>query len=184
MTSPSWLDAHRRCPPHPAIPRRVVLLGGLATLCPMSGAAAPPPGKIHRIGIVGTSLPVSVASGPQPSVPTVAALLRSLSDLGYLYDRDFVTEPRSAEGRLDRIPGIAAELARLKVDVIVAGGPALTGLKEAKIAIPIVMAAASDPVRLGLVRSLAQPGGHFTGLSMQAADLDRKRLELLGELVP
>src|SRR6266700_2368550 len=90
----------------------------------------------------------SPSSGPEPSSPSVAALLHGLRDLGYVYGRDFVTEPASVEGRIERISAIAAELARLKVDVIVAAGPALAGLKAARITIPIVMAgAATDPVQ-------------------------------------
>lgn len=125
-----------------------------------------------------------MATGPQPSSPSMAALLRGMGELGYVYGEHFVTEVRSAEGHIERIPAIAAELARLKVDVIMAGGPALPGLKQANLAIPIVMGAASDPVRLGLVASLARPGGTFTGFSMHAADLDKKRVELLAEVVP
>jgi putative ABC transport system substrate-binding protein len=170
----------------PSVPltRRALLAGGLGALCPAPVAAAPPPGKIHRIGVIGSSLAAGAGSGPRPSSPPMAALLRGLRELGYVYGEHFVTEVRSAEGHIERIPTIAAELARLKVDMIVAGGPTLPGLKQANLTIPIIMGAASDPVRLGLVESLARPGGTFTGFSMQATDLDKKRVELLAEVVP
>jgi len=140
--------------------------------------------KVWRIGIIATSFSASATSGPEPSSPSVAALLHGLRDLGYVYGRDFVTEPASVEGRIERISAIAAELARLKVDVIVAAGPALAGLKAARITIPIVMAgAATDPVQAGLATSLARPGANFTGLSLLIVELDRKRLQLLTEIV-
>jgi len=159
------------------------LAGGL--LAAPLAVVAQPAGKVPRIGIILTSAAVAPASGPNPSNPTAAALLIGLRDLGYVYGRDFVTEIRSAEGKIERIGTIAAELTRLNVDVIVAGGPALLGLKEARVTIPVVMSGAgSDPVHAGLVNSLARPGGSFTGMSLMIAELDRKRLELLTELVP
>jgi len=102
-----------------------------------------------------------------------------------VYGTDFVTVPRSAEGRAERSSDIATELARLKVDVIVVAGPALFGVKQSGISIPIVMSGASvDPVQDGFVASLAHPGGNFTGMSLQHFELDRKRLQLLTEIVP
>ncbi len=121
------------------------VVGGLLT-APVA-AQAQPAGKIARIGIISASLPTARSAGAEPSNRIIAGLLHGLRDLGYVYGRDFVTEPRSAEGRMERIPAIAAELARLKVDVIVAPGPVLAGLKEAGLSIPVVMAGAgSDPV--------------------------------------
>jgi ABC-type uncharacterized transport system substrate-binding protein len=102
-----------------------------------------------------------------------------------VYGRDFVTVPRSTEGWSERSSAIATELARLKVDVIVAGGPALIGVKQAGISVPVVMSGAgSDPVEAGFVTSLARPGGNFTGMSLQHFELDQKRLQLLTEIVP
>ena len=91
----------------------------------------------------------------------------------------------TAEGKFDRLPDLAAELVRLKVDVIVTAGPTATrAAKEATVTIPIVMTQDGDPVGTGLVASLARPGGNITGLSTLAPELSGKRLELLKEIVP
>src|SRR5215813_12996855 len=140
-------------------------------------------GKIWRIGVIINSYLVADAMGPTPRNEYVAARLRGLRDLGYVYGRDFVTEPRSTEAKIERSRAIATELAALGVDVIVAAGPTLPGVKQAGIATPVVMVA-GDPIQAGLVTSLARPGGSFTGLSLQSQELDRKRLQLLTELVP
>ena len=108
------------------------------------------------------------------------ALLGGMRDLGYVYGEQFVTEPRGAAGNPDRFPALAAELVRLKVDVILAGGgPSVPALKQATTTIPIVMAASGDPVGDGYVQSLAHPGGNITGLSLQSTETTAKRLELL-----
>jgi len=166
--------------------RRAFISGiTLALLAAPLGAESQAVRKVWRIGIITISSSSLASVGPEPSTRPIAALLHGLRDLGYVYGRDFVTEPAAAEGRIERIPALAAELARLKVDVIVAPGPALAGLKAARITIPIVMAGAvTDPVQAGLATSLARPGGNFTGLSLLIAELDRKRLELLTEIVP
>jgi putative tryptophan/tyrosine transport system substrate-binding protein len=101
-----------------------------------------------------------------------------------VYGVDFVTEVRGTEGKPERYPIVAAELVKMQVDVIVAPGPTLPALKQATSSIPIVMAAAADPLAEGLVRSLGNPGGNITGLSHQSAEIAGKRLELLKELVP
>ena len=99
--------------------------------------------------------------------------------------KNIVIEWRSAEGKLDRLPALAAELVRLKVDIIVTAGPSATRpAKEATSTIPIVMTNESDPVGTGIVTSLARPGGNITGLSTLAPELSGKRLELLKEIVP
>ena len=120
-------------------------------------------------------------TGPLPHNRSVSAFLRGMAELGYLYGRDFVTEPRGT----DDIPAIA-ELVGLQVDVIVAtgGGTTLSLLKQATTTIPIVMTAARDPLGQGFVQSLARPGGNFTGMSLQTLEITGKRLELLKELVP
>ena len=141
-------------------------------------------GKLYQIGVIVTAAATSDLVGPNPRDLRVAALLRALHDLGYAYGRDFVTEPRSAEASTERSRAIATELARLKVDVIVVGGPALLGVKQARIATPVVMCGAGDPVRGGFATSLAHPGGNFTGMTLQNLELDRKRLQLLTEIVP
>ena len=99
--------------------------------------------------------------------------------------KNIVIEYRYAEGKLDRLPALAAELVRLKVDVIVTAGPVATrAAKEATKTIPIVMAQDPDPVGNGFVASLARPGGNITGLSTLAPEISGKRLELLKEIVP
>jgi ABC-type uncharacterized transport system substrate-binding protein len=140
----------------------LVLLVTLALVAGLLAADAQPTGRVHRIGIVITGGPATGAVGAEPKERIVRGLLDGLRDLGYVYGRDFVREPRSAEGKPERIPAIAAELAGLKVDVIVAGGPALRGLKRSGITTPVVMSGSgADPVGSGLVASLARPGGNF-----------------------
>jgi ABC-type uncharacterized transport system substrate-binding protein len=141
--------------------------------------------KVYKIGVIMASGAAADAAGPNPRHQSIAVLLRRLRDLGYVHGRDFVTKPGSAEGMAERSPTIALELVRRNVDVIVAGGPALSGVKEAGIATLVVMSGiGSDPVTTGYVTSLAHPGGNFTGLTLQHLELDRKRLQLLTELIP
>ncbi len=166
---------------------RRAFIGGLAlgTLAAPHVARGQPARKVYRIGILGSSIyTASEMAGPQPRNPYTSALLRGLRELGYVYGEHFVTEPRAAEGRIERLPNLAAELVRLQMDVIVAGGPALPALKQATSTIPVVMVGAADPVGQGLVQSLGRPGGNFTGLSLQLVETTAKRLELLKELVP
>ena len=110
--------------------------------------------------------------------------MQRLRELGWIEGRTVAIQYRWAEGRSERLAEIAAEFVRLKVDVIVTGGNAAVAAKQASSVVPIVFALADDPVGMGLITSLARPGGNITGLSMQAADLAGKRLELLGEVVP
>jgi putative tryptophan/tyrosine transport system substrate-binding protein len=110
---------------------------------------------------------------------------QGLRELAYVEGKNIIIEWRSAEGKLDRLPALAAELVRLKVDVIVtAGGRGTRTAKEATKTIPIVMAQVPDPVGDGFVVSLARPGGNITGLSALGPELSGKRLELLKETVP
>ena len=141
------------------------------------------PTRKVSIGIIGL-MATSNLVGPQPRSPSVSAFVNGLRELGYVYGEHFVTEPRGTDGRPDRFPGLAAELVRLQVDVIVAPGPALPALKQATSTIPIVMAGAADPVGSGWVQSLRHPGGNVTGLSLQSVETTGKRLEVLRELVP
>jgi putative tryptophan/tyrosine transport system substrate-binding protein len=114
-----------------------------------------------------------------------AALTEALRELGWVEGKNVVFERRYAENRLERLPELAADLVRLKVDVIIAGGTlAPLAAKRATSTIPIVMVAAGDPLGNGLVASLARPGGNVTGTSVMAPDLGGKRLELLKELLP
>src|SRR5262245_5363067 len=166
---------------------RRALIGSLTfgALAVTRAAAAQPARKVFRIGILNPGI-TSYMVGAQPRGPVTNALLSGLRQLGYIYGEHFVTEPRGAEGRPERYPSLAAELVRLQVDVIVVAGhtPATQAVKEATSTIPIVLGGAEDPVGQGLVQSLGQPGGNFTGLSLQAVETTGKRLELLKEIVP
>src|SRR4030095_6603896 len=113
------------------------------------------------------------------------AFRQGLRELGYVEGRNIVIEYRSAEGRNDRLPELAAELVRLKVDVLVTTGPAAVGAgKQVTSTIPIVMGAVGDAVDFGFVASLARPGGNITGMSWLGPELNAKRLELLKEVFP
>ena len=141
-------------------------------------AQAQQPKKILRIGYLdGASL--STIAG------RIEAFRQGLRDLGYVEGKDIVIEWRSSEGKPERLPNLAAELVRLKVDVIVTGGAGATRpAKKATATIPIVMAQDSDPVGSGFVASLARPGGNVTGLSTLLPEISGKRLEILKEVVP
>jgi putative ABC transport system substrate-binding protein len=140
-------------------------------------AEAQQPKKVPRIGFL-------IAS-PSIFPGRVEAFRQGLRELGYVEGRNIVIEWRYAEGRRDRLPALADEVVRLKVDIIVSGGPTITGfLKEATTTIPVVMGFDTDPVGNGLVASLARPGGNITGLSVFSPELGGKRLELLKEIVP
>jgi putative tryptophan/tyrosine transport system substrate-binding protein len=147
-------------------------------------AAGQPRRKVYRIGIVNLSPPTADMTGPTPRNPYTNAVVRGLRELGYVYGEHYVTEPRGAEAKSERFPIIAAELVRLRPDVIVAVGTSLPSFKQATSTIPIIMAGSADPVGEGLVESLRRPGTNFTGLSFQDFELTGKRLELLRELVP
>ena len=115
----------------------------------------------------------------------VEAFRQRLRQLGYVEGKNIVIEYRYAEGKRERLPDLAAELVRLKVDVIVTAASAgILAAKKASATMPIVFAAAADPVGDGLVSSLARPGGNITGITLMAPDLDGKRLELLKEAFP
>jgi len=113
------------------------------------------------------------------------ALGQGLRALGYIEDKNLIIDGGFAEGKVDRLPALVAELVRLKVDVLLSAGAAVTGpAKNATKTIPIVMAQDTDPIGNGFVASLAQPGGNITGLSSYSAELNGKRVELLREIVP
>jgi putative ABC transport system substrate-binding protein len=157
---------------------------GLGTLAAVRTAVAQPARKVARIGILGFAGTTAEMVGPEPRRPSVRAFLQGMRELGYVYGRDFVTEPRGGEGRPELWAGQAADLVRLNVDVIVAPGPNLASLQRSTSMIPVVMAASADPIGEGFVRSLGHPGGSITGLSLQEIDTAGKRLELLEELLP
>ena len=141
-------------------------------------AEAQQPTKIPRIGFLSSLSPAAVAA-------RMDVFRQGLRELGYVEGQNIIIEYRYAEGKLDRLPDLAAELVRLKVDVIVTGGPAVNrSAKEATVTIPIVMALDNDPVGNGYVASLARPGGNITGLSTLAPEISGKQMELLKEIVP
>jgi putative tryptophan/tyrosine transport system substrate-binding protein len=134
--------------------------------------------KIPRIGYL--------AAAPASANPArIEAFRQGLGELGYVEGKTIVIDWRFADGKLDRLPEFAAELVRLKVDVIVTAGPTPTrAVKEVTVTIPIVMAFDTDPVGNGFVASLARPGGNITGLSALSPEISGKQLELLKEIVP
>ena len=154
----------------------LTLYAMLSALC--FSAPAQQPTKIPRIGFLSASSPAALSA-------RIEAFRQGLRELGYVEGKNIVIEWRSAEGKLDRIPALAAELVRLKVDIIVTAGPSLThAAKEATSTIPIVMTFDPDPVGSGFVASLARPGGNITGLSTLSPEISGKQLELLKETVP
>jgi putative ABC transport system substrate-binding protein len=154
----------------------ITLLGGTAAAWPLAARAQQP--AMPTIGYLGTATPATQGQW-------AAAFMQRLRELGWIDARSVVVEYRWAEGRDERFAEIAAEFVRRKVDVIVTSSTtAVVATKQATSIIPIVFAAAGDPVGTGLVASLARPGGNVTGLSIQQTDLAAKRLELLREVVP
>jgi putative tryptophan/tyrosine transport system substrate-binding protein len=136
------------------------------------------PTKIPRIGLLFTATPSAAAA-------RIEALRQGLREIGYTEGKNILIEQRFAEGKLNHMNELAAELVRLKVDVIVTVGPAATRpAKEATTAIPIVMGVDDDPVGNGFVASLARPGGNITGLATLSPEIGGKQLELLKEIVP
>ncbi len=154
----------------------IVFLGGAVAALPLGGVAQQP-GNVPTIGYLSDSSPANPSPHPEP-------FRQGLRDLGYIEGKNITMEYRYAEGVVERLPHLAAELARLKVDVIFTGGAATIAAKDATKTIPIVMTNISDPVVTGLVTSLAHPGGNITGLAIQVPGLGGKRLELLKEALP
>ena len=156
----------------------ITLLGGAAFAWPLA-ARAQQAGKVWRIGLL-SGASRSAVSG------LYDGFVQGMRELGYVNEKDYVIEWRSVEGgNYERVPEIAAEFVRLKVDVIVtAMGAALPTLQRAITTIPIVMATSTDPVGNGLVSSLVRPGGNMTGLASSADDSSPKQLELLATVVP
>jgi putative ABC transport system substrate-binding protein len=152
------------------------VLGGAAAAWPVA-ARAQQSGKLPIIGFLGTAAAAGWA-------PWTAAFVQRLHELGWIEGRTVAIQYRWAEGRAERWAEFAAEFVRLKVDVIVSGGNAAAAAKQASTVVPIVFTMVDDPVGMGLVASLARPGGNLTGLAMQSTDLVGKRLALLREVVP
>lgn len=160
----------------------IALLAALALLASSSaapgGVEAAPPDKLHRIGMLErTSATFNAAN--------LDAFRQGLRDNGYVEGQSFVIEYRSADGHDDRYPALAAELVRLKVDVIVTRGtPAALAAKKATGTIPVIITGVGDPVGQGIITSLARPGTNVTGLSAAVTEIFPKRVQLLKELVP
>jgi ABC-type uncharacterized transport system substrate-binding protein len=141
-------------------------------------AEAQQPKKVPRIGALFPGYPATYS-------PRTTAFQQGLQELGYVEGKNIMIEWRWAEDKVERLPDLAAALVRLNPEVIITNGtPAIKALKNATRTIPVVMAGVGDPVGIGLVESLARPGGNLTGLSVLAPELSGKRLELLKEVVP
>ena len=148
--------------------------GGLLAL--PRGGRAQQPARVPRIGVIGEH---------SDADPFVEAFRQGLRDLGYSEGRNIIIEYRSTHGALDRVPGLVRELLRLPVDVIVVGGGIAAQHAKAETAtVPIVFATVGDPAGIGLVSSLARPGGNVTGMSNLQSELGPKQLELLKTVVP
>ena len=155
----------------------LALVAMLFVLC-SSAEAQQPPKAPRIIGFLGVTSPSTISA-------RIDAFRQGLRELGHVEGKNIVIEYRWAEGKFDRLPDLAGELVRLKVEVIVTGGPADTSAaKKAAATIPVVMGFDNDPVGSGFVTSLARPGGNITGLSTLSPELSGKRLELLKEVVP
>ena len=153
---------------------RPVLLAWALLTAPLAAEAQP--ATVPKIGVL--------ASFPNDD-PCQEAVRRGLSEIGYVEGRTHVLEPRWSEGRSELFPGLAADLVRSKVDLIVsAAGPAAVTVKEATTSIPIVLASSFYPVELGVIASLARPGGNVTGVTHFTPELMAKRVQLLKEMVP
>jgi putative tryptophan/tyrosine transport system substrate-binding protein len=158
--------------------RELLLALGAGALAWAGTARAQAPPTVRRIGLLS-------GFSPSDDAPSYQAFRLGLRDLGWIEGKSISIEYRYAEGRHDRLPELAADLVRLKVDVIVTAATSDTlAAQKATRAIPIVMVAGGDPVANGLVESLAKPGGNVTGLSQMLQQLAGKRLELLKEMVP
>jgi len=156
-----------------------VIAGGLLT-APLA-VEAQPVGKVYRIGLLGLApLPES-----NPDAPGWGTLRQGMKELGYVEGKNIVFEYRWSEGKVDRFQSLAAELARLHVDVIVTIGPGVAPARRATTTIPIVMSNSGDPVGEGLIASLAHPGGNITGVGNTASrEVHGKSLDLLKQTVP
>ena len=161
--------------------RRLMLIVtfGVVLLVAPFAAEPQPAAQVPRVGVLSPGKPP-----PDDAFHQRERFEAGLRDLGWTPGSTIVIDYRYAEGQLERLPALAAELVRLPVDVIVARGLTIAAARQATAAIPIVMAADPDPVRSGFVASLARPGGTITGLSTQALDLEAKQLELVREALP
>ena len=156
----------------------VTLGAGVLAFAAPPGSLDQQQGKVWRVGFL---LPASASL----SSSNTNAFLKGMRELGYVEGKNLVIEWRFADGKLERLPGLAAELVQLKVDIIVtAGSPAISAAQKATTTIPVVMATVGDPVGSRFVKSLARPGGNITGLSNMAGDIAAKFIDLLRSVVP
>jgi len=156
----------------------ITLLGGAVAAWPLAVRAQQPAGRVYRIGWLSTG-----SRGQQ--LHLIKAFEEGLRNLGYRVGENVVIEYRFADGEMERLPALAAELVRLGVDVIVAGNISTGAAMKATATIPIVMTNSVDPIGTGLVASLARPGGNVTGFAQDTGgELNGKRLELLKEILP
>jgi putative tryptophan/tyrosine transport system substrate-binding protein len=161
--------------------RRLLIILTLGLLMALLAVEAQQPTPVHRIGWLSTDFPPPAST----SQAREEAFRQGLRALGYVEGQNLVLEFRYAQGSAERLPDLAAELVRLPVEVLVAGGaPAIRAAQHATRTIPIVMAGTGDPVAAGFIASLARPEGNITGLSLLMAELPGKRLGLLKETVP
>ncbi len=164
--------------PYPLARRRFLELVSGGLLAAPLAAEAQTAGKVYRVGFLGTATPSLMSAW-------LTAFREGLRERGYVEGKNIAMEYRWGEGKPERFPGLAAELVKLKVDVIVTSGPqAVRAVQHATTTIPIVMAIIEDPVERGFVTSLAHPGGNTTGLSFQDSELVTRRLQLLKEVLP
>ena len=156
--------------------RQLLALAALAIALPTLASAE---ARVARIGYLRPSR-------SSQSRPRFEAFKQALRDLGYIEGRTIFIEERSADGKREQLASLAAELVRLKVDVIVADGgtPTILAAKNATSSIPIVFPTVSDPVALGFAKSLSRPGGNLTGLSLQTAETEGKRVDLVKQILP
>lgn len=153
----------------------ILVLGALAASLAVE---AQPAGKVYRIGFLGAASPSQLAG-------QMEGLRLGLRELGYVEGKNITIEYRWAEGKYDRLPALATELVRLKVDLIITHGtPGSLAAKRATATIPIVMAVVGNPIETGIVASLARPGGNITGSSFFYPELNAKRLEMLKAALP
>jgi len=159
--------------------RRDTVLALLAHGAAPLAAEAQQAGKVSRVGVL-------LGATSESTEPLLRALTEGLRDLGYVEERDFVFERRYADGRLERLPELAAELVRLRADVIVTGSNVhVAAARRATATIPIVFVGAANPVGVGFITSLGRPGGNITGLTSDASrEIQAKNLTLLKEMIP
>jgi putative tryptophan/tyrosine transport system substrate-binding protein len=158
--------------------REFITLVGFSAIAWPTGVWAQQTSKVWRVGMLETT-------SETLNAPNLNAFRRGLQELGYVEGQNLIIEYRSGEGRIERFSELAAELVRLKVDILVTRGtPAALAAKNTTTTIPIVMAAIGEPVGTGMVGSLARPGGNVTGLSAFVNELVAKRIEIMREIVP